>query len=91
MKITRSKIRDLILEEIGRNYHTVNNDPHLWDSFQDYQIEYYPLETGQFMVDVSFKGEKIAPSARKNTEAECKHYARMIVDKHRITAMNHEL
>jgi hypothetical protein len=91
MKITRSMIREILLEEIGRNYHTVNNDPHLWDSFQDYQIEYFPLENGQHMVDVSFKGEKLVPTARKNTEAECKHFARMVVDKHRITAMNDQL
>lgn len=84
-------LKAFIREEIGRNYHTIDNDPNTWESFSDYNIEYYPMENGQYTVDVSFKGEKLVPTARFKSETECKHFARMIVDKHRISAMNHNL
>ena len=84
-------LKDFIKEEISRNYHTTSNDPNMWDDFEDFQIEYYPLESGQYAVDISFKNEKLTPTARFNNEAECKHFARMVVDKHRVTAMNHQL
>lgn len=77
-----------IKEEIGRNYHTVNPDPITWSSFQDYEINYYPQENGQYLVDISYEGEKIVPTGRFQNETECKHFARMVIDKHRVSAMN---
>ena len=91
MKKDDLKLIQLFVEEIGRNYHTTSNDPNMWDDFEDFQIEYYPLESGQYAVDISFKNKKLTPTARFNTEPECKHFARMVVDKHRVTAMNNEL
>ena len=83
-----TKIRRIIREEIGRNYHTINNDPNTWDSFQDYQIEYFPQENGQYTVDISYKGKPLVNTARFKNETECKHFARMVVDKHRVFVMN---
>ena len=81
-------LKDFIREEIGRNYHTVDPDPITWDSFQDYEIECYPTEKGHYTVSISFKGKQLSPTANFKNETEAKHYARMVVDKHRVSAMN---
>jgi len=83
-------LKKFIKEEIGRNYHTLDNDPVTWDRFVDYNIESYPNENGQYTVDISYKGKKLTPTARFNNETEANHYARMVVDKHRVTAMNQD-
>ena len=82
------RVRRIIREEIGRNYHTVNNDPNTWESFQDYEIESYPQENGEYTISVSYKGQPLVKTARFKNETECKHFARMVVDKHRVFVMN---
>lgn len=77
-----------IREEIGRNYHTVDTDPNTWENFQDYTVECFPTETGDYTVDVWYKGKKLSPTARFPNDTEARHFARMLVDKHRVTAMN---
>jgi hypothetical protein len=77
-----------IKEEIGHNYHTVDTMPNTWADFQDYNIECFPTETGAYTVDVEYKGKKLSPTARFPNETEAKHFARMVVDKHRVNAMN---
>lgn len=77
-----------IKEEIGRNYHTVDPMPNTWEDFQDYEIECFPTETGTYTVDITFQGKKLSSTARFPNETEAKHFARMIVDKHRVNAMN---
>ena len=81
-------LESFIQEEIGRNYHTINNDPNTWESFQDYDVECYPTENGDFTVDIAFKGQKLSKTARFKNETEAKHFARTVVDKHRVTYMN---
>jgi hypothetical protein len=83
-----SLLEAFIKEEIGRNFHTVDPTPNTWEDFQDYQIECFPTETGAYTVDVSFEGKKLTQTARFQNETEAKHFARMVVDKHRVTAMN---
>lgn len=82
-------LKRFIREEIGRNYHTLDPDPITWDRFQDYEIECYPTGDGSYTVDVLFKGEKISPTAKFKNETEANHFARMIVDKHRVNFMNY--
>lgn len=83
-------LKAFIKEEIGRNYHTLDPDPITWDSFRDYEINYYPQENGQYLVDIFFKDKKITPTGRFNNETECKHFARMVIDQHRVSYMNLE-
>jgi hypothetical protein len=87
-RILSQTIREILHEEIGRNYHTVNPEPNLWDSFQDYEIEYYPQADGAYLMDISFKGKELAPTSRYASESDAKHRARMIIDKHRVDYMN---
>ena len=85
-----SLLRKFIREEIGRNYHTTDNDPHTWDSFQDYRIEKCPQENGQYTLELYYKDEQLVPNTRFPNETECDSYARQVIDKHRIIAMNNE-
>ena len=75
-------------EEIGRNYHTIDPDPNTWDTFDDFEIEYYPQNDGSFRMDVSFKGKSIIPTSRFGSKSDAEHHARMIVDKVRVNYMN---
>jgi hypothetical protein len=81
-------VREILFEEIGRNYHTLDPQPNTWDSFQDFEIEYYPQNNGTFLLDLSFKGKKLVPLSRFGSQEDAKHYARMVVDKFRVGYMN---
>jgi len=83
-------LKKFIVEEIGRNYHTLDNDPFTFESFADYHIETYMQENGRWRLEVSYKGKKIAPASSFSNEEECKHRARMLIDKHRVGVMNTE-
>ena len=84
----RTLVRETLREETGRNYHTLDPSPNTWDSFQDFEIEYYPQGDGTYLMDVAFKGKKLMPTSRFATQEEAKHHARMIVDKFRVQYMN---
>jgi GNAT superfamily N-acetyltransferase len=84
----RKIVRRILKEEIGRNYHTVDPTPNTWDTFEDFEIEYYPQDTGEYLVDISFKGKKLIPTTRFGSHADAEHYARMVVDKYRVEWMN---
>ena len=84
----REYIRYVLSEEIGRNYHTIRTEPNMWDSFQDFEINYYPQGDGTYLMDISFKGNKIAPTSKFGSQEEARHHARMIVDRYRVEYMN---
>ena len=86
--LLRSVIRHVLQEEIGRNMHTTDITPNTWDSFQDFEIEYFPQDDGSHLMDISFKGKKLAPTTKFGSHDDAKHHARMIVDKYRVQVMN---
>lgn len=86
--LLRAVVREILHEEIGRNYHTLDPKPNTWDSFQDFEIEYYPQADGTYLMDISFKGKKLAPTSRFGSQSDAHHHARMIVDKYRVEFMN---
>ena len=88
MDIIRKYVRKVLYEEIGRNYHTIRTEPNMWDTFQDFEINYYPQGDGTYLMDIAFKGEQTAPTSRFGSQDEAKHHARMIVDKYRVEYMN---
>ena len=91
METLRKIVRALIVEEIGRSYHTVNNMPYDFTSFKDYEIEINPTGSGNYLLAVFFRGKKITASASFQNYEDALHRSRMIVDKHRVTAMNKNL
>ena len=84
----RQVVRRILREEIGRNYHTVDPTPNTWDTFEDFEIEYYPQDTGEYLMDISFKGKKLIPTTRFGSYADAENYARRVVDKCRVEWMN---
>ncbi len=86
--VLREIIHEIIREEIGRNYHTIDPDPNTWDSFQDFEIEYYPQDNGTCLLDISFKDQKLLPTSRFGSQQDAEHHARMVVDKFRVDFMN---
>ena len=52
-------LRKIIREEIGRNFHTINNSPYTFEDFQDYDLEINGSKEGEFFLSVYFKGNKI--------------------------------
>ncbi len=88
MNRIRKLISLLIREELGRNFHTVNTSPNTFESFKDYEIIIDPLSDSLYVVSVYFKGKKLGQQSRFNNHEEAKHYARMIIDRHRVSYMN---
>jgi len=90
--LLRRMIAEVLHEgDMGHNSYTLDPTPNTWDSFQDFEIEYYPQDDGTYLMDISFKGKKLAPMSKFGTQADAQHHARMIVDKHRVNVMNTEL
>lgn len=83
-----------ITEEIGRNYHTVDPDPITWESFADYDIDGYMTPNNRYSVTVTYKKgdpeheEVLVPPTTFKDEPEAKHRLRMVIDSHRVKAMN---
>lgn len=81
-------LRAFIREEIGRNYHTINNNPHTYKDFQDYNIEINGTTEGGFFLTIYYKNTKIYPTQRFETYEDAEHHSRMIIDKDRVGRMN---
>jgi len=83
-----SLLRKFIREEVGRNFHTINNDSYTFSDFEDYDIQIDGSSERGFFLNVYFKGEKIAPTQKYGTHQEADHASRMFVDNHRVKSMN---
>ncbi len=83
MRISLQKLRRIIKEEIGRNWHTdQNHDQYPWAS-DDIKVEIYPnIGSDEWWVSVEVEPGKFAKSTHANQE-EAKHWAREQVEKAR--------
>jgi hypothetical protein len=89
MKSSIAIIRKFIREEIGRNFHTLDNSPYTFDDLDDYNVEIISNSIDDnFLLDVYFQGEKISPSGVYKTHEEAHHASRMIIDRDRVKRMN---
>jgi hypothetical protein len=88
INLIRKIVSEVLKEEIGRNYHSLDPTPNTWDTFQDFEIEYYPQANGTYLMDISFKDKKIIPMSRHASQSDAQHHARMVVDKYRVIYMN---
>jgi hypothetical protein len=78
MKISILNLRQLIREEIGRNFQTMNNDPFSFEDYEEIAVEIYPVERGNsYQVKIETVDGTISRPLRSfATEHEAKHYAR---------------
>jgi len=74
---TEKLLRELIREEIGRNYHTINNDPYSYEDYPEIDIETYPSGGGYHAkVTVKFDDSLSTPLRVFRTEEEAKNFVR---------------
>ena len=88
MSNIRKLIREIILQEFGRNYRTINTNPISFKDFQDYDVELFPTENQQWLVSVEFRGKPIANFSRFASQEEANHFARTTVEKHKVSFQN---
>lgn len=84
-------IRDyikLVLTELGRNYHTVNDPQYTYRSFSDYEVIINPVGNSRYSLYIEFKGKKIGEQKIFKDYEEAENNARIQIDNHRVAAMN---
>ena len=80
----RKLIRKILREEIGRNYHTIDNDPYSWEDYPDIHADIYPLANGgqwHVKVTVDFDDDLSTPARTFATEDDARNFARQHVEK----------
>ncbi len=70
-------------EEIGRTYHTVNNDPFQYDDNEEVDVEMYANDSGTWSVKVSCTSDPSLsfPMQKFPDQASADHYARQCCDR----------
>ena len=81
-------LRKFIREEIGRNFHTLDNSPHTFDDFQDYDIEVNGDPEGVYFLTIHYKDEKIFPTQKFNSREDAFSHSRQVIDNDRVKRMN---
>jgi hypothetical protein len=69
----------LIREEIGRNYHTIDNDPYSYEDYPGITIDIYPVALGnayEAQVTCEFDESLSTPKRMFPTEEDAKHFVR---------------
>ena len=65
---SEDSLRKFIREEIGRNFHTLDNTPHTFDDFQDYDIAIDGDIEGGYFLTIHYLDEKIFPTQKFNSK-----------------------
>ena len=77
-------LRKLIREEIGRNYHTIDNSPYLFSEFPGYDVQISPSHKKTFIVTIFFEDKSLGHDREFNSREEAVMYARRKVERHRL-------
>ena len=80
----RKIIRFLIKEEIGRNYHTIDNDPYSYQDYPGIQINVYPVSIENMwyaQVIVDFDDKLSTPLRSFAAEEDAQFFAREHAEK----------
>jgi len=85
MKLSRKKLRALIREEIGRNFHTLEtNPPFTFENVPGIDVSIYPAEVGTtYYVDIVVEenDDLSSPTRSFMDEEEARMFARQYVEK----------
>ena len=95
MKTSLLLLKELIKEQISTGDHllgsapmrTLKNDPYTFEDYDDYEIDIMTNVNGEYSLTVNFRGEKLAHTRVYKDHDEARHQARMIIDNHRVGAM----
>tara|TARA_B100001123_G_scaffold437566_2_gene570091 strand:- start:32933 stop:33259 length:327 start_codon:yes stop_codon:yes gene_type:complete len=80
----RKIVRTILREEIGRNYHTIDNDPYSWEDYPGISVDVYPMGNGQqwySQVTVEFDDNLSTPLRIFASEEDAQNFARQNVEK----------
>ena len=88
-------LREFIREQAARGdllgakggMHTLNTEPFTFDDFEGYDVDITANVNDGYMLTVKYEGEKVSPSSVYGNYEEANHQARMIIDKHRVKAV----
>ena len=83
VKTTESRLRNFIREEIGRNYHTLDNDPYSWKEYSDISVEIHPaVGTEEWTAEVDCISDPSLSTGEQRfaDEQSAEHWARMMAD-----------
>ena len=69
-------IREVLSEEIGRNFHTVNTDPISYKDFSGYEVDIIVTSTSGYTLSIFYDGKKLAPVRNYSTREEAELAAR---------------
>ena len=84
LSLIRKVIRQLITEEIGRNYHTLDNDPYSYEDYPDIDIEIYTMSNGArwfAQVTVDFDDDLSTPLRVFGSEDDARNFTRQHAEK----------
>ena len=84
-------VREVLKEEIGRNYKTLDNDPYSWQDYPDIYVNIYPMSDGGLwaaQVDVAFDDKLSTPLRTFASEADAEAFARSKADEANRSRMN---
>ena len=84
-KVLRRIIREVLSEELGRNFHTINTDPISFKDFADYEVDIIVTSTYKYTLSVLYRGKKLMPVRNYNTREEAELAARNVVERHRLS------
>ena len=86
MRLThlRRMIRNILQEEIGRNFHTVNTDPISYKDFANYEVDIIMTSDDDYITNIFYKGDKLTATRVYPTREEAELSAQQTVEKHRI-------
>jgi len=88
--MSQDNLRKFIREEIGRNLHTIDNNPITYDDFQDYDIQIDGHPDGNYHLTIWHLEEKIYPTTVFRDLEEAENASRLVIDQDRVTRMNKE-
>jgi hypothetical protein len=88
MDTLRKIIKSMLLNEFGRSLSTVNNGPISFKDFPGYSVEIYPNGRDGYFAKVSYENNDISTIANFKSQEEANHYARKVVEKHRMKIGN---
>ena len=80
----RRLIRSVLVEEIGRNFHTINTDPISYKDFAGYEVDVIATVDGAYILSIFYDGKKMSPTRKYNTKEEAELAARQAVERHRL-------
>ncbi len=90
MKLKISTLRKIIREEIGRNYHTINDEPFTWKDYADIDVYVYANQNGGFDAEVKCSKKPSLNTGIQSFDDEgaANHWARMHAERMKRLILN---